>query len=195
MRFALAAVAALLFAGPATSAFPESRIPPRCQGHDHPATEQRTLARQVFKLSRWENPEPGPGAKKTMRRLRSCAAPSVRKEMREDWRKMKRQLYRHREQKLYEAKIDAVTPYGNWAIPEYIVMCESGGDFSAYNSSYEPTGPGSGPGGAYQIILQTWNSYGGAAFASSASVSSELGQHIVAGRVWNDVGTSAWACA
>ena len=39
--------------------------------------------------------------------------------------------------------------FGPWAIPEAIVMCESGGNFQALN-------PSSGAGGAYQILPSTW---------------------------------------
>ena len=44
--------------------------------------------------------------------------------------------------------------FGDWAIPESIVMCESGGNFEAVN-------PTSGAGGAYQILPSTWELYGG----------------------------------
>ena len=43
---------------------------------------------------------------------------------------------------------------GPYAIPTYIVMCESGGNYRAYNAS-------SGAGGAYQILPSTWETYGG----------------------------------
>ena len=39
--------------------------------------------------------------------------------------------------------------FGDWAIPQAIVMCESGGNFGAVN-------PSSGAGGAYQILPSTW---------------------------------------
>lgn len=38
----------------------------------------------------------------------------------------------------------SLTPYNGWAIPEYIVMCESGGDWEAWNPS--------GAAGAYQLM-------------------------------------------
>ena len=43
---------------------------------------------------------------------------------------------------------------GPYSIPAYIVMCESGGNYSAVN-------PSSGAGGAYQILPSTWELYGG----------------------------------
>ena len=51
---------------------------------------------------------------------------------------------------------------GHWAIPQAIVMCESGGNFSAVNSS-------SGAGGAYQILPSTWQLYGGSGAPQDAS--------------------------
>lgn len=49
---------------------------------------------------------------------------------------------------LADGSCGGTTPYagggGCWAIPYYIVACESGGDYGAYNSS--------GAGGAYQMM-------------------------------------------
>jgi septal ring factor EnvC (AmiA/AmiB activator) len=74
---------------------------------------------------------------------------------------------------------------GPYAIPTYIVMCESGGNYRAYNSS-------SGAGGAYQIIPSTWRAYGGEGLAHQAS---KAEQDRIAGLIWEDVGPSAWSCA
>ena len=52
--------------------------------------------------------------------------------------------------------------FGDWAIPESIVMCESGGNFEAVN-------PSSGAGGAYQILPSTWELYGGEGDPEDAS--------------------------
>ena len=52
--------------------------------------------------------------------------------------------------------------FGDWAIPESIVMCESGGNFEAVN-------PSSGAGGAYQILPSTWDLYGGEGNPEDAS--------------------------
>ena len=74
---------------------------------------------------------------------------------------------------------------GDWAIPESIVMCESGGNFEAVNSS-------SGAGGAYQILPSTWELYGGEGNPEDASPAEQ--SHIAA-QIWADSGAAAWECA
>jgi septal ring factor EnvC (AmiA/AmiB activator) len=75
--------------------------------------------------------------------------------------------------------------FGDWAIPESIVMCESGGSFDAVN-------PSSGAGGAYQILPSTWEAYGGEGKPQDAS---HQDQHDIAQQIWQDSGSSAWVCA
>jgi hypothetical protein len=79
-------------------------------------------------------------------------------------------------------KLADLTPYGEWAIPEYVVMCESGGDWGAVN-------PSSGARGPYQMLPSTY-----------AGVCETCGwerrdQHLAAGRVWARSGGSEWVCA
>jgi peptidoglycan hydrolase CwlO-like protein len=74
---------------------------------------------------------------------------------------------------------------GPYSIPTYIVMCESGGNYSALN-------PSSGAGGAYQIIPSTWDLYGGQG-APHAAPKAE--QDRIAAEIWADSGGSAWVCA
>jgi hypothetical protein len=72
---------------------------------------------------------------------------------------------------------------GRWSIPSSIVMCESGGDYNAVNTS------GSGARGAYQLMPSTYYAYGGDGSWSPAD------QDRVAARVWNGgAGRSQWAC-
>ncbi len=85
-----------------------------------------------------------------------------------------------------EAEIEVEQNLGGpYSIPTYIVMCESGGDYSALN-------PSSGAGGAYQIIPSTWEAYGGTGLPQEAS---KAEQDRIAALIWADVGASAWSCA
>jgi septal ring factor EnvC (AmiA/AmiB activator) len=73
---------------------------------------------------------------------------------------------------------------GPYAIPAYIVMCESGGNYGAVNAS-------SGAGGAYQILPSTWELYGGEGEPQNAP---KAEQDRIAGEIWADSGPSAWVC-
>ncbi len=73
---------------------------------------------------------------------------------------------------------------GPYAIPTYIVICESGGNYSALN-------PSSGAGGAYQILPSTWKTYGGEGLPHEASKEE---QDRIAGLIYADSGTSPWVC-
>ena len=73
---------------------------------------------------------------------------------------------------------------GPYSIPTYIVMCESGGNYSALN-------PSSGAGGAYQILPSTWELYGGQGEPQNAP---KAEQDRIAGEIWGDSGPSAWVC-
>lgn len=79
-----------------------------------------------------------------------------------------------------------LTPYvglgSRFAIPVYIVACESGGDWNAVN-------PSSGAFGAYQELPSTYSAY------CHSCDGSHMDQHRVARDVWNSVGPGAWACA
>jgi peptidoglycan hydrolase CwlO-like protein len=84
-----------------------------------------------------------------------------------------------------EAQSTVAGWFGDWAIPQAIVMCESGGNFGAVNSS-------SGAGGAYQIMPSTWRLYGGSGAPQDASPAE---QSRIAAQIWRDSGPSAWVCA
>jgi septal ring factor EnvC (AmiA/AmiB activator) len=75
---------------------------------------------------------------------------------------------------------------GPYAIPTYIVMCESGGNYRALNSS-------SMAGGAYQIIPSTWRAYGGQ--GPYAHLASKAEQDRIAAIIWREDGPGAWSCA
>lgn len=74
---------------------------------------------------------------------------------------------------------------GPYSIPAYIVMCESGGDYSALN-------PASGAGGAYQILPSTWDLYDGQGAPHEAP---KAEQDDIAAEIWADSGAGAWVCA
>jgi septal ring factor EnvC (AmiA/AmiB activator) len=73
---------------------------------------------------------------------------------------------------------------GPYSIPTFIVMCESGGNYSAVN-------PSSGAGGAYQVLPSTWELYGGQGEPQNAP---KAEQDRIAGEIWADSGPSAWVC-
>jgi small-conductance mechanosensitive channel len=98
------------------------------------------------------------------------------------WTKQVQELEQVSEQ---EARRQVANWVGDWAIPEAIVMCESGGNFNALN-------PSSGAGGAYQILPSTWKAYGGKGLPHQASPAE---QHAIAAQIWADSGASAWVCA
>jgi septal ring factor EnvC (AmiA/AmiB activator) len=90
---------------------------------------------------------------------------------------------------LAESEAEAEEEVGRWlggpySIPTYIVMCESGGNYSALN-------PSSGAGGAYQILPSTWELYGGRGEPQNAS---KAEQDRIAAEIWADSGSSAWVC-
>lgn len=74
---------------------------------------------------------------------------------------------------------------GPYSIPAYIVMCESGGNYSALN-------PSSGAGGAYQILPSTWQLYDGQGEPQDAP---KAEQDRIAAEIWADSGSSAWVCS
>jgi len=88
-----------------------------------------------------------------------------------------------------EANAAAEEEVGRWlggpySIPTYIVICESGGNYSAVN-------PSSGAGGAYQVLPSTWELYGGQGEPQNAP---KAEQDRIAAEIWADSGSSAWVC-
>jgi hypothetical protein len=81
----------------------------------------------------------------------------------------------------YRQEVDALTPYGKWAIPEYIVMCESGGSWSAANPS--------GAIGPYQLLNK-------GAVWPVVTKADKLEHHRIASDLWaGGAGASHWVCA
>jgi peptidoglycan hydrolase-like protein with peptidoglycan-binding domain len=73
---------------------------------------------------------------------------------------------------------------GGYSIPAGIVMCESGGNYSAVNSS-------SGAGGAYQILPSTWAAYGGTGLPQDAPAAE---QNAIAAKIYASGGAGQWSC-
>jgi len=71
-----------------------------------------------------------------------------------------------------------------YTIPSGIVQCESGGSYSAVNSS-------SGAGGAYQILPSTWQAYGGQGLPQNAP---KAEQDAIASAIYAHQGRGAWSC-
>jgi hypothetical protein len=68
---------------------------------------------------------------------------------------------------------------GGYAIPSYIVECESGGDYNASNPS--------GAYGAYQIMPGTSSAYG-------CDLSTPGGQDACASKIYANEGSAPWVC-
>ena len=76
--------------------------------------------------------------------------------------------------------------FGDFAIPQSIVMCESGGNYNALN-------PSSGAGGAYQFLPETYRGLGGQYKAPHLAPKSE--QDRLAAKLWNGgAGRGNWEC-
>jgi hypothetical protein len=76
--------------------------------------------------------------------------------------------------------------FGDFAIPQNIVMCESGGNYGALN-------PSSGAGGAYQMLPETYKGLGGKYAAPHLAPKSE--QDRLAGKLWDGGrGRGNWEC-
>jgi peptidoglycan hydrolase CwlO-like protein len=77
--------------------------------------------------------------------------------------------------------------FGDFSIPNSIVMCESGGNYNAVN-------PTSGAGGAYQMLPSTYKGLGGK--YSSPQTAPKWEQDQLAAKLWNGgAGAGNWACA
>jgi septal ring factor EnvC (AmiA/AmiB activator) len=77
--------------------------------------------------------------------------------------------------------------FGDFSIPNSIVMCESGGNYNALN-------PSSGAGGAYQFLPSTYKGLGGK--YASPNVAPKWEQDRLAAKLWaGGQGAGNWECA
>jgi hypothetical protein len=106
---------------------------------------------------------------------------------RKDWLKLDRAWERAQApppEPAPEPEAEPVVTGGPYAIPTHIVMCESGGDYSAENATSTASG-------AYQILDSSWAGYGGYYHAADAPPSV---QDAKAAEMWaGGAGASHWA--
>lgn len=143
----------------------------------HHKAKAKGISRAMFAHRKWQDATPVKPAQKRWFRwhLRCIEHDPTDRTLRHYQRAEKRSFYR------YRRSGGPLTPYGQWAIPEYIVACESGGSWSAYNPS--------GALGPYQLL--GW----GAPFPAN-SWAKRMAHHRIAGSLWaGGSGASHWVCA
>lgn len=163
--------------------------PPICKGHLIKAPEFKGFSEDVWDEEHWDRKAPDASTIDSYhKKLRCAASNGHRHAMKEKWGDDKVSFYKHRGAMLF---IQRVTPYYGctklgickwWAIPVYIVSCESGGDYSAQNSS-------SSARGAYQMLDSTYATY---CVACDWSVRD---QDKAARSLYEEQGGSPWECA
>ena len=120
--------------------------------------ERIAAARDQIAAVRADAEAAGRRSSPTLRAQRQAAVESLQSQV-GDWTDEVQRLERISAR---QAQSEVSDWFGDWAIPESIVMCESGGNFEAVN-------PSSGAGGAYQILPSTWELYGGEGDPEDAS--------------------------
>lgn len=146
--------------------------------HFATAAKTRTWIKRVWPRSRWDRGKPKPTTIAAYRhKLRCAAGPGHRRAMRKAWKRYRLRFGRYRALRL-------IAPYPGgdtwWSIPYYIVACESGGSWSAYNPS--------GALGPYQLL--GW----GAPFPVT-SWHDKMAHHHIARDLWLSYGSSPWVCS
>lgn len=123
-------------------------------------------------------------SKTARRRIRRMASCSHSEEATANMRRLRSRQGRARRER---ARADQCTPFGDWAIPPYIVMRESHGQ-------NVPNSQGSDASGFYQIMRDTWINFGGkirgVRYEAMAAPKSE--QDCVAERIWAN-GSQHWS--
>lgn len=204
MRLMLVALIAGLFTGIAVSAAQDSETtepstiqqtttPEESKPEPKPCPKVKTHNLLVKKTLRYSERNGDyryrPASEKRLAKLGSIRA-CMKKQDVKKYRTMRGAWEKRKVKYDFHKRIDLLTPYGKWAIPEYIVMRESGGDICAKN-------PSSTAGGYYQFIDSTWYSYGGNGnYGGShpAACAPAWHQHEVAARAWaGGSGQSHWA--
>ena len=141
----------------------------------------RVILQEAYSLDRWQDATPARGEEKQrwQEHRRAILHRPTRLAIGHYRDRLERRFAEYREMR-------QLTPYYGggawWAIPWYVVACESGGDWGARNAS-------SGASGPYQMLPSTYSS------VCRSCDWSKLDQHYAAGRVWDRSGGSEWVCA
>ena len=163
---------------------PGWHVPPAgCLDGFTQASKFRLWAKEVWNPDRWERGKPKGETIAAAHRWIACAGgPGHAKAMKKRWRESRDDFLDLRRRELFRAR---VTPYPGggrwWAIPFYIVDCESGGDYGAQN-------PTSSARGAYQMLDTTYAAY------CVACDWSKRDQDLAAHRLYQEAGASPWVC-
>lgn len=182
-------VAALVSASVA-AAHPESS-----PSKGHPATTDglsvvhhvkrfHKLIRSAYDPQRWQVGPQRSAIRKAQAHKRAVRIAKVRGQL-SDFRTRHRRLFR--QVQASEEALASITPYdcgvhGSFAIPCYVVECESHFDWGAVN-------PSSGAFSAYQFLPSTY------AGVCETCDRSRPDLHLAASRVWARSGGSEWECA
>lgn len=170
-------IAATLALSPAQVAQPNS--PASQCGHEVTAKSSRVFIAGVWDKTNWRRAgPPGQLALRAWRERRHCAGPANRRAMQRTWQRTRLAFGRYR-------KLRQVAPYPGggswWSVPWYIVSCESGGRWSAYNPS--------GAVGPYQLM--GW----GAPYPANTWLEKMENHEIAADVYAGGAGAGNWVCA
>lgn len=176
LQFIAVAAMALSAAGVTADPVPTPAPgPPACEVTQD---KHRAYVKAVYERDRISS-----RARRRIDRLRSCAkTPQAARNM----RRIERRESRARRER---DRAEACTPFGEWAIPPYIVMRESHGQ-------NVPNSQGSDASGFYQVLDSSFHAYGGPDLPGryDAMNSPKYIQDCVANRMWNGgLGASHWA--
>lgn len=183
-RFTLPIVVAalLLSAAPASAQPPKDPSRVTCDGLSvtHHVHRARALLRDAYDLDRYPGKPDRSAINKAQAHKRCLNVPPAKFAIHEYRAKLVARFEEY-------AELRRITPYdcgshGFFAIPCYVVDCESGFDWGAVNSS-------SGAFSAYQFLPSTY------AGVCERCDRSRADLHLAASRVWARSGGSEWACA
>lgn len=181
-RIALAAAAAIALTGSAVTAAQTTSTHQPTRPSKPPVTcllpAFKDFSAKVWAPRLWERGAPKHSTVEAAHHRIGCAPAGHRKAMKRTWRTDRRRYGRYRELRL-------VAPYPGggtyWAIPYYIVYCESRGEWTAANPS--------GALGPYQLL-------GWGAPYPATTWKAKMENHRIAAGLWaGGAGASNWVCA